>query len=122
VAVTAVRRQLEHPASYIDVNSSVSPWWRTDMDASAAGAGTFAAFRDASAALWSFERTLPRFLVIGHEAHSGARSEIDGLAIFRKGLALIPGDPGFIWAPTVYGSPERFQTDRLAQIIVHSRV
>src|SRR5450755_3306815 len=44
-------------ASYIDVNSSVSPWWRTDMDASVTGAGTFAAFRAASAALWSFERT-----------------------------------------------------------------
>src|SRR5450631_424016 len=44
-------------ASYIDVNSSVSPWWRSDMDASVAGAGTFAAFRAASAALWSFERT-----------------------------------------------------------------
>jgi hypothetical protein len=44
-------------ASYIDVNSSVSPWWRSDMDASVTGAGTFAAFRDASAALWSFERT-----------------------------------------------------------------
>src|ERR1035438_3297453 len=85
-------------ASYIDVNSSVSPWWRSDMDASVAGAGTFAAFRAASAALWSFERTTHGGPVFGEGGShwfwsgllDGVEAEFGGGAVANNSSAQAP--------------------------------
>lgn len=43
-------------AGYIDVLSASTPWWHDDLDHSAPGAGKFATYRDATTALWSYER------------------------------------------------------------------
>ena len=43
-------------AGYIDVLSASVPWWRDDLDHAAPGAGEFSAYRNASSALWSYER------------------------------------------------------------------
>jgi hypothetical protein len=43
-------------ASFIDVNSSATPWWRADEDPSAYGSGIFGIYRDASIGLWTYER------------------------------------------------------------------
>jgi hypothetical protein len=43
-------------ATFIDVNSSATPWWRTDEDPSASGSGMFGTYRDASIGLWAYER------------------------------------------------------------------
>jgi hypothetical protein len=51
-----IHRRYQTSASFIDVNSSVFPWWRSDMDATAPGAAMFRTFVAASAALWNFER------------------------------------------------------------------
>ncbi len=45
-------------ASFIDVNSSATPWWRADRDSATSGSGTFAAYRDSSIGLWAYERSV----------------------------------------------------------------
>ena len=51
--------------TFIDVNSSAPPWWRTDEDPSASGSGMFATYRDASIGLWAYERSLEKGPVLG---------------------------------------------------------
>ena len=76
-------------ATFIDVNSAATPWWRADEDPSTFGCGMFATYRDDSAALWAYERNVeagPVFgegkdhwfwsgLLDGVEAQFGAESE-----------------------------------------------
>jgi hypothetical protein len=52
-------------ASFIDVNSSATPWWRADMDPNAAGNNSFGTYRDASIALWAYERNIEKGPVFG---------------------------------------------------------
>ncbi|RRA48238.1 hypothetical protein [Acidipila sp. EB88] len=52
-------------AGFIDVNSSATPWWRVDMDGSAPGAGMFGTYRDASTALWAYERQVENGPIFG---------------------------------------------------------
>jgi hypothetical protein len=51
--------------TFIDVNSSAMPWWRTDEDPTAAGNGMFGTYRDGSAALWAYERGVHKGPVFG---------------------------------------------------------
>jgi hypothetical protein len=52
-------------ASFIDVNSSATPWWRADRDPSAGGNSAFGTYRDASIALWAYERNVEKGPVFG---------------------------------------------------------
>jgi hypothetical protein len=52
-------------ATFIDVNSSATPWWRTDEDPSAYGSGMFGTYRDASIGLWAYERSVEAGPVFG---------------------------------------------------------
>jgi hypothetical protein len=52
-------------ATFLDVNSSATPWWRADRDPKAAGNGAFGTYRDASVALWAYERTTENGPVFG---------------------------------------------------------
>jgi hypothetical protein len=52
-------------ASFIDVNSSAMPWWRADRDPKAKGNDEFGTYRDASAALWAYERSVEKGPVFG---------------------------------------------------------
>lgn len=52
-------------ASFIDVNSSAMPWWRADRDPNAPGNNAFGTYRDASVALWAYERGVENGPVFG---------------------------------------------------------
>ena len=52
-------------ATFIDVNSSATPWWRTDEDPSVYGSGTFGTYRDGSIGLWAYERSVEDGPVFG---------------------------------------------------------
>jgi hypothetical protein len=52
-------------ATFIDVTSSATPWWRVDEDASAPGSGMFGTYRDGSVALWAYERNVEEGPVLG---------------------------------------------------------
>jgi hypothetical protein len=52
-------------ATFIDVNSSATPWWRQDYDPATMGSGSFGAYRDGSIALWAYERNVERGPVLG---------------------------------------------------------
>lgn len=52
-------------ADFLDVNSSVLPWLRVDMDARSTGAGTFSSFRCATGGLWNYERKTHQGPVFG---------------------------------------------------------
>ena len=66
-------------SSFIDVNSSVPPWWRTDMDAGSKGAGQFATFVNATKDLWSYERSVYQGPVFGEGGnHSYWTGLLDG--------------------------------------------
>lgn len=52
-------------ASFIDVNSSATPWWRADRDPKAKGNDEFGTYRDASAGLWAYERSVENGPVFG---------------------------------------------------------
>jgi uncharacterized protein DUF5696 len=52
-------------ASFIDVNSSAMPWWRADRDPKAQGNNAFGTYRDASTALWAYERSVEQGPVFG---------------------------------------------------------
>jgi Family of unknown function (DUF5696) len=52
-------------ASFIDVNSSAMPWWRADRDPAANGNNAFGTYRDASIALWNYERGVEQGPVFG---------------------------------------------------------
>jgi hypothetical protein len=52
-------------ATFIDVNSSATPWWRQDYDPATVGSATFGAYRDGSVALWAYERSVERGPVLG---------------------------------------------------------
>lgn len=52
-------------ASFIDVNSSAMPWWRADRDPNAGGNNLFGTYRDASIALWAYERNVEKGPVFG---------------------------------------------------------
>ncbi|MBW4044171.1 MAG: hypothetical protein HIU87_04135 [Acidobacteria bacterium] len=43
-------------ASFIDVLSASTPWWRDDLDQATPGAAKFATYRDSTTALWAYER------------------------------------------------------------------
>ena len=60
-----IHRRYQTMASFIDVNSSTFPWWRSDMDAATRGAGMFSTYRNASTDLWAFERTVHEGPVFG---------------------------------------------------------
>jgi hypothetical protein len=51
--------------AFIDVNSSATPWWRADEDASVSGSGMFGTYRDGSIALWAYERSVENGPVLG---------------------------------------------------------
>jgi hypothetical protein len=51
--------------TFIDVNSSAMPWWRTDEDPAATGNGMFGTYRDGSASLWAYERKVHKGPVLG---------------------------------------------------------
>jgi hypothetical protein len=51
-----IHRRFGTDASFIDVNSAVTPWWRTGFDTGLPGAGTFSTLAHASAELCAFER------------------------------------------------------------------
>ena len=51
-----IHQRFQTNGSFIDVNSSAAPWFRSDMDAASAGGGMFSTFFRASASLWDFER------------------------------------------------------------------
>jgi hypothetical protein len=52
-------------ASFVDVNSSAMPWWRADRDPDAKDNNSFGTYRDASIALWAYERTVEQGPVFG---------------------------------------------------------
>ncbi len=60
-----IHREYGTDATFIDVNSSATPWWRTDEDPSASGSGTFGTYRDASIGLWAYERSIEAGPVFG---------------------------------------------------------
>ena len=60
-----IHQQYATDSSFIDVNSSVTPWWRTDEDPAASGTGAFAPYRDASISLWAYERNIENGPVFG---------------------------------------------------------
>jgi hypothetical protein len=80
-------------ASFLDVNSSVVPWWRVDMDANVAGAGMFSASRDGSADLWKFLRKTYGGPVFGEgKDHWFWSGMLDGVeAQFGAGAQAIGG-------------------------------
>ena len=49
-----IHRRYGTDASFLDVNSSVVPWWRADMEKGEPGAGMLSEFRDRAAALWEY--------------------------------------------------------------------
>lgn len=51
-----IHQQYGTNATFIDVNSSATPWWRADEDPSTYGSGAFGTYRDGSIGLWSYER------------------------------------------------------------------
>jgi hypothetical protein len=61
----SIHREYGTDATFIDVNSSATPWWRTDEDPSAYGSGTFGTYRDASIGLWAYERSVESGPVFG---------------------------------------------------------
>jgi len=80
-------------ASFIDVNSSVSPWSRTDMDASASNGGKAQAWMQGAAGLWAAERSSNAGPVFGegnqHWYYSGM---LDGVeAQLGSGFAMNTG-------------------------------
>lgn len=52
-------------ASFIDVNSSATPWWRADRDPVSSGSGMFGIYRDGSIGLWAYERSVEGGPVFG---------------------------------------------------------
>ncbi len=60
-----IHSDYEANASFIDVNSAATPWWRADQDPSTFGSGMFATYRDASKALWAYERNVEGGPVLG---------------------------------------------------------
>jgi hypothetical protein len=52
-------------ATFIDVNSSATPWWRVDEDPSTRGSGSFGTYRDGSIGLWAYERGIEGGPVFG---------------------------------------------------------
>jgi hypothetical protein len=52
-------------ATFIDVNSTATPWWRADEDPSTFGSGMFGIYRDGSIALWAYERNVEGGPVLG---------------------------------------------------------
>jgi hypothetical protein len=52
-------------ADFLDVNSSILPWLRVDMDAKVQGAGTFSTFRSAAEKLFAYERETHQGPVFG---------------------------------------------------------
>jgi hypothetical protein len=52
-------------ATFIDVNSSATPWWRQDYDPATVGSASFGPYRDGSIALWAYERNVERSSVLG---------------------------------------------------------
>jgi hypothetical protein len=52
-------------ATFIDVNSSIVPWYRRDNDPSTSGSGMFAPYRNGSIALWAYERGVEGGPVLG---------------------------------------------------------
>jgi hypothetical protein len=88
-----IQRRYQANASFIDVNSSVAPWWRADMDDSIPGAATFASFANSSAALWSVERQTHRGPVFGEGAdHWFWSGLLDGVeAQFGAGTPINAG-------------------------------
>ena len=51
-----IHNQYGTNSSFLDVNSSATPYWRTDRDPATVGSGMFAPYRDDSIALWAYER------------------------------------------------------------------
>jgi hypothetical protein len=67
-------------AGFLDVNSSVSPSWHGDMDASSPQAGMLAAFVQNSQALWAYERQVHNGPVLGEgDSHWYYSGLLDGV-------------------------------------------
>lgn len=52
-------------AAFLDVNSSLAPWQRVDMDATVTSSGSSVGWMDGAAALWNFERATEAGPVFG---------------------------------------------------------
>ena len=67
-------------AMFLDVNSAIPPWYRSDKDASAPRAGTFAAYRDNMSLLWAYERKVNAGPVFGEgKDHWFWSGDLDGV-------------------------------------------
>jgi len=89
-----IHRRYQTRADYLDVHSSVTPWFHVDEKAGDPGAGKFQAVWDTNRRLWAFERTTHGGPVLGegnnHWYWSGC---LDGVeAQFGSGW---PGNGGF---------------------------
>ncbi len=77
-----IHRRYKTTASFIDVNSGNPPWFRSDMDDAAPGAGMFSTYQQASKDLWEFERTVHGGPVFGegdlHWFWSGLLDGVEG--------------------------------------------
>jgi hypothetical protein len=89
-----IHRRYGTTASYLDVNSGVSPSTHGDMDATAPGSGMLAARLAGDAALWSYERKTHGGPVLGegrdHWFYSGM---LDGVEA-QFGAGSVPALPG----------------------------
>ena len=75
-----IHKAFSTDASFIDVNSAVRPWWRVDRDANVPEASTFGGYRDASIALWAYERKTHGGPVFGEgKAHWFWSGDLDGV-------------------------------------------
>jgi hypothetical protein len=84
-------------ADFLDVNSSIFPWGRVDMDENVPGAGAFATFRSETENLWTYERKTHEGPVFGeglnHWLWSGYSDGVEaalGAGIPRNSGAGIP--------------------------------
>ncbi len=88
-----IHKRYNTSASFIDVNSAVTPWWRVDLDPSHRSVGTFLPFLKGSLDLWDFERRTHGGPVFGEgNHHMFWAGFIDGVeAQFGDVPSSIPG-------------------------------
>jgi hypothetical protein len=82
-------------AAFLDVNSSVDPWSRADLDATAAGEGSSSSWMKNAGLLWNYERTIETGPVFGegseHWYYSGL---LDGAEAQMGAGQIIPSNIG----------------------------
>lgn len=86
----AIKSTLGTTASFIDVNSSMAPWQRVDMDARAPGGGQFAPFLTGSKAMFEAMQSIEQGPVFGEgDRHFYWTGAVDGVE-----AQMTPGYPG----------------------------